>query len=63
MSANISCASNLSPENLAAAVWSAFAAQYNVAGTMGELLHNAAAGSGGGGSGLTLAQFLALQNP
>jgi hypothetical protein len=38
---------------LAAAVWSALAAQYNVAGTMGEALD----------STLKLPEFIALQNP
>jgi hypothetical protein len=42
-------------------VWNALAANYNMNATMGELLNNAS--GGGGGSGLTLAQFLALQNP
>jgi hypothetical protein len=63
LAADITGVSTLSPENLAAAVWSALAAQYNLPGTMGGLLNDAAAGGGGGGSGLTLAQFLALQNP
>lgn len=36
--------STLSPENLAAAVWNALAAQYNDAGTMGAKLNSAAAG-------------------
>ena len=39
----------LSPENLARAVWDALATQFNDAGTMGNKLNTAA--SGGGGSG------------
>jgi hypothetical protein len=45
LSANITGSSVLSPENLAAAVWSALAAQYNVSGTMGNKLNAAASGS------------------
>ena len=39
----------LSPENLARAVWDALATQFNDAGTMGNKLNTAS--SGGGGSG------------
>jgi len=41
MFANITGESTLSPQNLAAAVWSALAAQYNDPNTMGELLNSA----------------------
>ena len=51
LSADITGESVLSPQNLAAAVWSALAAQYNANGTTGEQLNNA----------LTLAKFLALK--
>jgi len=51
LSANITGESVLSPQNLAAAVWSALAAQYNANGTTGQQLNNA----------LTLAKFLALK--
>jgi len=44
MGANITGQSDLSPQSLAAAVWSALAAQYNVNGTMGQKLNSAAAG-------------------
>jgi len=44
----------LSPENLATAVWSALAAQNNVAGTMGDLLN---AAGGGGISGAVIDQI------
>jgi hypothetical protein len=40
LSADITGESTLSPQNLAAAVWQALAAQYNDPGTMGELLNN-----------------------
>jgi hypothetical protein len=45
LAANITGSSVLSPENLAAAVWSAIASQYNVTGTMGNKLNAAASGS------------------
>jgi hypothetical protein len=45
LAANITGQSVLSPQSLAAAVWSAVAAQYNVAGTMGNKLNTAASGS------------------
>jgi hypothetical protein len=51
LSADITGESVLSPQNLAAAVWSALAAQYNASGTTGEQLNNA----------LTVAKFLALK--
>ena len=41
LAANITGESALSPQTLAAAVWSALAAQYNVAGTMGNKLNSA----------------------
>ena len=41
LSADITGESTLSPQNLAAAVWSALASAYNVAGTMGEKLNDA----------------------
>ena len=44
----------LSPENLATAVWSALAADNNVAGTMGDLLN---AAGGGGISGAVIDQI------
>ena len=44
MSSSITGQSELSPQNLAAAVWSALAAQYNAAGTMGNKLNAASAG-------------------
>jgi len=62
MSADILSYGALTPEGIRDAVWNAIAANYDLNATMGELLHNAAAGGGGGG-GLTLGQFLALQNP
>jgi len=45
LSADITGQSVLSPQNLAAAVWSALAAQYNVSGTMGNKMNLAASGS------------------
>lgn len=42
LSADITSASELSPENLAAAVWNSIAASFNDAGTMGNKLNNAA---------------------
>jgi hypothetical protein len=60
MSADILSYGALTPEGIRDAVWNAIAANYDLNASMGELLHNAAAG---GGSGLTLGQFLALQNP
>ena len=45
LSADITGQSNLSPQSLAAAVWSALAAQYNANGTMGEKLNAAASGN------------------
>lgn len=51
LSADITGESVLSPQNLAAAVWSALAAQFNASGTTGEQLNNA----------LTVAKFLALK--
>jgi hypothetical protein len=44
MVGNITPFTELSPQNLAAAVWSALASAYNDAGTMGEKLNNAASG-------------------
>jgi hypothetical protein len=44
MFANITGESALSPQNLAAAVWQALAAQYNDPGTMGNKLNLAASG-------------------
>jgi hypothetical protein len=44
LSADITGESALSPQNLAAAVWNAIAAQYNTAGTMGNKLNSAASG-------------------
>lgn len=41
MVGNITPFTELSPQNLAAAVWSALASAYNVAGTMGEKLNDA----------------------
>ena len=41
MVGNITPFTELSPQNLAAAVWSALAAQFNDAGTMGELMNSA----------------------
>ena len=41
LSADITGESVLSPQNLAAAVWQALAAQYNDSGTMGELMNSA----------------------
>lgn len=46
----------LSPENLAAAVWNAIAAEYNIVDTMGYQLNNS---GGGGGGGATAAQIWA----
>lgn len=46
----------LSPESLAAAVWNAISADFNLANTMGELLNSGGSG-GGGGSGATPAQI------
>lgn len=43
LSADITPFTALSPENLAAAVWNALAAQYNAAGTMGNKMNSAAA--------------------
>jgi hypothetical protein len=51
LAADITGQSVLSPESLAAAVWRAIAAQYNVDGTMGQQLINA----------LTVSKFLALK--
>jgi hypothetical protein len=45
LGARITGESILSPQNLAAAVWSALAAQYNADGTMGEKLNAAGAGN------------------
>lgn len=56
LSADITPFTTLSPENLAASVWNAVAASFDEPGTMGEKLNNAVAGTG-----LTLAQFLALK--
>ena len=42
LSADITSVSELSPENLAAAVWNSIAASFNDAGTMGNKLNNAA---------------------
>jgi hypothetical protein len=47
----------LSPESLAAAVWNAIATEYNLVGTMGELLNSGGGGGGGGGGGVTAAQI------
>jgi hypothetical protein len=44
LAASITGQSELSPQSLAAAVWSALAAQYNADGTMGQKLNSAAAG-------------------
>jgi hypothetical protein len=60
LEADITPFTTLSPENLASAVWNALEADFNDAGTMGELLHDASAGGGGGGGGLTKAEFIAL---
>jgi len=43
LAADITGVSELSPQNLAAAVWSALASQYNDAGTMGNKLNSAGA--------------------
>jgi hypothetical protein len=43
--ADITGQSELSPQSLAAAVWSALAAQFNDAGTMGQKLNAAASGN------------------
>lgn len=45
LAANITGQSDLSPQSLAAAVWSALAAQFNVNGTMGQKLNAAASGN------------------
>lgn len=45
MVGNITPFTELSPQSLSAAVWSALAAQYDSAGTMGELLNSAGAAS------------------
>lgn len=45
MYANITLATSLSPENLAAAVWNAVAANFNNAGTMGEKVNDAGSAS------------------
>ena len=45
LAANITGQSELSPQSLAAAVWSALAAQFNVNGTMGQKLNAAASGN------------------
>jgi hypothetical protein len=45
LSGDITPFTELSPQSLAAAVWSALAAQFNEAGTMGQLLNNAGAGA------------------
>ena len=60
---------DLTPEGIRDAVWSAVLANYpltgtagktlELAGSMGEFVQNIS--GGGGGSGLTLAQFLALK--
>jgi hypothetical protein len=52
MSADISPFTELSPENLAAAVWNALAASYSDEGTMGEVVNEKL---------LTLIKFLALK--
>jgi hypothetical protein len=44
MEADITPFTELSPENLAAAVWNAVANQYNTAGTMGEAMNDAGTG-------------------
>ena len=59
MGANIKGYSDLTPEGLRDAVWSAVLANYPVTGTAGKTLSSLS--SGGGTSGLTLAQFLALK--
>ncbi len=48
MQADITPFTELSPENLAAAVWAALAAENNDANTMGELLNDAGGGSSPG---------------
>ena len=58
MSADISPFTELSPENLATAVWAAVATDNNDSGSMGEKLNNAA---GGATPALTLGQFIALK--
>lgn len=45
LSGNITPFTELSPQNLAAAVWGSLAVQYDSAGTMGELLNSAGAAS------------------
>jgi hypothetical protein len=45
LAADITGQSELSPQSLAAAVWSALAAQFNDAGTMGQKLNAAASGN------------------
>jgi len=45
LAADITGESVLSPQSLAAAVWSALAAQYNEAGTMGNKMNSAASGN------------------
>lgn len=45
MSATFTNSSTLSPENLAAAVWNALAAEFNSNGTMGEIMNNVGAGA------------------
>jgi hypothetical protein len=45
MSADISSATPLSPESLAAALWNSVAADYDTAGTMGEKLNDAGSAS------------------
>lgn len=45
MEAQIALSTDLSPENLAAAVWNAVAANFNAAGTMGEKVNDAGSAS------------------
>jgi hypothetical protein len=45
LAADITGQSVLSPQSLAAAVWSALAAQYNESGTMGNKMNSAASGN------------------
>jgi hypothetical protein len=60
LAASITGESSLSPQNLAAAVWNALAAQYNVSGTMGNKMN--LAGSGGIDYATLAAAVLAAMN-
>lgn len=48
LSAEVTPFTDLSPQNLASAVWNSIATAYNTSGTMGYKLNNVSGGSGGG---------------